>query len=34
LPFVTAVRSVLLGRGVTADRTRHEIFGPGAELAA
>jgi hypothetical protein len=30
---MTAVRPVLLGRGVTAGRTRHEIFGPGAELA-
>ncbi|MFI2104116.1 globin domain-containing protein [Isoptericola sp. NPDC019693] len=33
-PFMTAVQSALLGRGVTADRIHHEVFGPGREIAA
>ncbi|MFE7408283.1 globin domain-containing protein [Isoptericola sp. NPDC057559] len=33
-PFMTMVGSALLGRGVTADRIHHEVFGPGQEIAA
>ncbi len=33
-PFMTAVQSALLGRGITADRIHHEVFGPGREIAA
>jgi len=33
-PFMTVVRSALLGRGVTADRIHHEVFGPAQEIAA
>ncbi|MFC7876479.1 globin domain-containing protein [Isoptericola sp. NPDC057391] len=33
-PFMTVVQSALLGRGVTADRIHHEVFGPGREIAA
>ncbi|HWV78921.1 MAG TPA: globin domain-containing protein, partial [Isoptericola sp.] len=32
-PFMTAVQSALLGRGITADRIHHEVFGPGREIA-
>jgi nitric oxide dioxygenase len=33
-PFMTALQSALLGRGITADRIHHEVFGPGRELSA
>lgn len=33
-PFMTVVQSALLGRGITADRIHHEVFGPGREIAA
>ncbi|MFE5335518.1 globin domain-containing protein [Isoptericola sp. NPDC056573] len=33
-PFMAVVQSALLGRGVTADRIHHEVFGPGREIAA
>ena len=33
-PFMTVVQSALLGRGVTADRIHHEVFGPGREIVA
>ncbi|MCA5893403.1 hemin transporter [Isoptericola sp. NEAU-Y5] len=33
-PFMTAVQSALLGRGITPDRIHHEVFGPGQEIVA
>jgi nitric oxide dioxygenase len=34
LPFMAAVRTALLGRGVTPERIHYEVFGPDRELAS